>query len=200
MSRPTRPTFRPAVESLEARDVPTTLIELTGIAQQPPAATGPVVTVTRRGPDLVIVGTPQDDSVTVSQVGRAALRLDIRTGNGPVTSQAVSLAGIHRLIFVGGDGNDTFVNRTAFNSLAYGGNGDDVLIGGAGKDQFDGGAGDDDLRGGAGNDILVGGTGNNKLDGGSGINVLNGVVTLAQLAPDTTTPGHPGNVRGLPLA
>ena len=190
------------MEALEAREVPATLIELTGVAQQPPAVPGTAVSVTRHGSDLVIIGTAQDDSVTVSQVGRGALRLDIQTGNGPAASRAVPLAGIHRLIFVGSDGNDTFVNRTGFDSVAYGGNGNDMLVGGAGMDQFDGGAGDDDLRGGAGNDILWGGTGNNRLDGGAGVNILDGVVTPGQAGSDASNPmlpGRPGNVRGLPL-
>jgi Ca2+-binding RTX toxin-like protein len=188
--QPSRPTFRPAVEALEAREVPATLIELTGIAQQAAAAANTVVAVARHGSDLVITGTPQDDHVTVTPVGRGAIRLDIQSGAGPAASQVVPLTGLHRLIFVGGDGNDAFVNRTALDSVGYGGNGNDLLVGGAGNDQFDGGAGDDDLRGGAGNDTLWGGPGSNRLDGGTGVNIIDGVVTPAQ----------PGQVRGRPPA
>src|SRR5947209_3506206 len=82
MTRPARPSFRPAVEALETREVPATLIEVLGI--HPGASGDHLPTLTRKGSDLVITGTAGDDSVTVSQVGRGLLRLDLQTGSGPV--------------------------------------------------------------------------------------------------------------------
>jgi len=75
---------------------------------------------------------------------------------------------VREIVFQGGDGNDSFVNLTAINSKAYGGNGDDVLHGGTGNDLLYGGEGNDKLYGGDGNDALYGGTGNDELYGGAG--------------------------------
>src|SRR5437660_1334358 len=114
MTRPARPTFRPAVEALEARDVPATLVELTGIAQRfNPPPHDPAPTTELAGRDLVITGTAGDDIVTVSRPNRGTIRVDVRTGTGPVASRVVSAAAIDRIVFHGGDGDDVFANRTA---------------------------------------------------------------------------------------
>lgn len=186
MTRSARPSFRPAVEALETREVPATLIEVLGI--NPGGSDDHIPTVTRKGSDLVIIGTAKDDSVTVSQVGRSLLRLDLQTAGGPVTTRLISIGGINRLVFHGGDGSDTFVNKTWLNSVGYGGNGDDVLVGGSGMDQFDGGDGNDILSGGDGNDILSGGPGRDRLDGGAGVNVIIADDSDAVMPPVKTAP------------
>src|SRR5262245_50847988 len=66
MTRSARP-FRPAMEALETREVPATLVEVLNIAA---TTTNSTPVVERVGADLIITGTARDDSVTVSQVGR----------------------------------------------------------------------------------------------------------------------------------
>lgn len=192
MTRATRPSFRPAIESLEARDVPATLIEVLTI--NPGAAGEFTPTVRRIGTDLVITGTAKDDSVTASLTGRGLIRLDFQNADGSSASRLLTGGKINRLVFVGGEGNDTFVNQTRLASVADGGNGDDVLVGGSGIDQFDGGDGNDVLIGNAGNDILWGGPGDDKLDGGTGTNILDGVSDAPQLPPDVKPDAGPGKV------
>lgn len=70
--------------------------------------------------------------------------------------------------FSGKDGDDLFVNRTAFSSTAYGNNGNDWLLGGSGDDVLRGGAGNDNIRGFAGDDSLHGDHGNDRLAGQEG--------------------------------
>jgi Ca2+-binding RTX toxin-like protein len=78
-------------------------------------------------------------------------------------------------VLFGGEGNDSlYVGR---DSLAFGGNGDDMLFGnvennrlygGAGADILYGNGGNDELYGDSGDDILYGNVGNDKLYGGAG--------------------------------
>lgn len=122
-------------------------------------------------------------------------RLTFRGGDGNESVQAVESDGlIHfeingspaftlasesvtQMIFWGGGGNDTFVNRTGARLLAFGGDGDDRLVGGtaadslygdSGNDRIEGGDGNDHLYGGAGHDIVLGGDGADKLRGQAG--------------------------------
>ena len=77
------------------------------------------------------------------------------------------------LIAYGGDGNDVIIGGSEADKL-YGEDGDDVLIGYEGDDELFGGNGNDMLRGREGNDVMLGGDGDDYLDGGDGDDLLNG--------------------------
>ncbi|MEM6688860.1 MAG: calcium-binding protein [Planctomycetota bacterium] len=99
---------------------------------------------------------------------------------------------VKSLRFEGFGGNDKFFNRTDYDSIAFGGAGDDFLSGSSGVDEFygelgndrlhghkgkdvlNGGSGNDFLSGSLGDDELIGGSGNDWLGGGSGDDYLRG--------------------------
>ncbi|QDT13551.1 calcium-binding protein [Planctomycetes bacterium K23_9] len=157
---------------------------------------------------LEIVGTDDGDVVEVSES-----RKTITVQNG---DEKIEFAwnDVKSLSFVGGDGDDTFVNSTRLASVAYGNNGNDTLIGGSktdvfhggpdndtlqgrsgndelhgdyGDDVLDGGDGNDDLRGWYGNDVLAGGDGNDYLSGYKGDDIIHGN------GGNDTLKGHDGN-------
>ncbi len=75
---------------------------------------------------------------------------------------------------LGGDGNDTLINKKSGKMTLQGGAGDDKLIGGKGKDLLVGGEGNDILFGHRGPNIMIGGTGSDTfvLNRGRGFNVV----------------------------
>lgn len=104
-------------------------------------------------------------SVTVSQVGSNVHVLDSSTNH----SWDFALSGISRIDFIGGAGNDTFVNNIpTMHTRAWGQGGNDYLEGYNAVDEFYGGDGNDTLVGYGGNDILDGGNGNDVIRGGAG--------------------------------
>jgi hypothetical protein len=126
------------------------------------------------GGDLYVLGTPGDDTITITgQGGGVAAEVNgmtygpfIPTGKVKVLAgdgnDAIGVgAGIDRPIELYGEGgNDTLL----------GGSGNDLLDGGAGDDYLDGGNGDDRLDGGAGFlDVLLGGNGNDVLSDPDGV-------------------------------
>src|SRR5262245_64448150 len=86
---------RPALEAFEPRDLP---------------SAGPVLMPAAH--QLFIQGTAGSDSVRVSQSGGAL------TVNFDGRSFRFSAAGISRVVFGGGTGNDTFVTGTALRPFA----------------------------------------------------------------------------------
>lgn len=79
----------------------------------------------------------------------------------------IDLTGMITPLTVYGDaGNDTVI-LSKMDDVAYGGDGNDLLVGMAGNDTLDGGLGDDLLVGGLGSDLLIGGDGNDTLYGGN---------------------------------
>jgi Ca2+-binding RTX toxin-like protein len=135
---------------------------------------------------LSICGTSGHDTVQVSQVyfeGQWWIRVNERVGSGTPRDSWFRMSDVKSMVFRGCDGNDMFTNDTSIRSVAYGGNGDDVLIGGSGNDLLRGNAGNDQLFGRAGADCLIGdagadclqgGDGNDALYGGTGLDVLRG--------------------------
>jgi len=130
------------------------------------------------GEALHVEGTSGNDTVRVSNFTDGfGIRYYKVEETGASGNNAVSLFNanlVKKLIFNGGDGNDSFVNTTSLQTTAYGGNGNDSLIGGNGNDFLFGGAGDDTLYGGSGNDFLKGDSGNDFLYGMDGDDSLNG--------------------------
>src|SRR5436190_1758903 len=64
--------------------------------------------------------------------------------------------GVTRIVVYGGAGNDRIVNNTSLPMLAYGDNGNDIIVGGSSGDVLYGGAGNDSLNGMGGSDRLYG--------------------------------------------
>ncbi len=147
---------------------------------------------------------PQDESVTLSAGGSYEVLWDgddlvVRVSGGAElfrqTASAVASLTINGsadadlvtvlhtgtavdtpLVFVGGDGDDSFDASLATGPVNLSGNsGSDTLTGGSGDDTLTGGSQADELIGGPGNDALngSGGTGD-TLDGGDGDDTLNG--------------------------
>ena len=152
------------INDLSATDVKRVDIDLTGV---PEGTTGDGAADTVRAN-----GTAGNDTIEVvgggnafSVVGLAAQinvfntdaaldTLIVNGGAGDDTINASTLAaGVVKLRFDGGAGNDTILGSRG-NDILIGGSGNDVLIGGAGNDQLFGGPGADTLNGGAGTDVF----------------------------------------------
>lgn len=122
---------------------------------------------------VTMVGDATDD---IGQVFESGTDVTFRlTGVSDVTLDTTANT-LTQISFFGGDGNDTFTNNTAFDSVASGGDGNDILNGGEGEDRFFGGDGNDTLRGGAGEDMLYGQAGDDILFGNTGDDLILGDV------------------------
>ena len=168
-------------ESLEPRS-------MLSLSVGPTSAAGAIVPVPPSPPTLApppgisleagvirIVGDDRADKAVVAlkTVGRASqvfVTLDQATfKKGPLGSapfvivkhseKSFPAAQVSGLYFSGGDGDDSFANKTGLPSLAQGGSGGDSLTGGSAADRLEGGAGADYLEGGGGDDLLIGGNG-----------------------------------------
>lgn len=110
------------------------------------------------------------------------LRLTASDGNDDFRITGVDSG--TRLVFMGGDGNDSVnIDDLSGNDSLNGGDGDDILRAGYGDDRLNGDAGndilygedgDDMLFGGDGDDILYGGDGNDYARGGNGDDIIYG--------------------------
>jgi hypothetical protein len=115
---------------------------------------------------LAIASDSSSDRVTVSQLTRGTAStaddtlvttwtsIAFTPGSTPVIRSSFRefpVAQVARILFRGNDGSDTFYNNTNKPCIAYGGNGNDILVGGGGDDILVGDAGNDRLTGRAGN-------------------------------------------------
>lgn len=154
---------RLGVEGLEAREVPS------------------VSSVTLGGGIMKVYANSSDTSVAVQSSGSSVQVKDMTTGSTWTRS------GITEVQFIGGSGNDRFVNNIStlktkawgnggndylegYNAadVFYGGTGNDTLVGYGGNDKLYGDAGTDTLKGGDGDDYLSGGADTDVIDGGAG--------------------------------
>ena len=158
-----------------------------------------------------------DDTITLgdlTHVPRLLVRINGEGGNDVLTAAGTD-PGVVRVLFDGGDGNDTITGSQLRDTIRggdgddelYGGDGDDSIQGGDGDDVIDGQDGDDllmgengfdTLEGNTGNDQLVGGEDRDLLQGGSGDDVLNGDAgrdTLNGKSGDDTLFGGEGTDR-----
>ncbi len=143
--------FRPAIESLETREVPAAALS---------AGT------------LVINGTAAHDNVVVNTFGSSLVKVTMNGANQYFFRSSITT---NKVVFSGGNGNDYFNNNLAsFRVVAYGGAGNDTMWGDNNNDILYGDAGNDKLYGWGGNDFLFGGTGDDKLYGNSGHDYLYG--------------------------
>lgn len=179
-------------------------IALGAAAMTVPAATGAgAVNVSIQGGTLTIVGSPDDDDISISSAGSNALGPTTRvTGggadmvagdgcqgfgdpNGPANDNSVFCPtnDVLRIQVDLLDGDDDFANGQNFDGTVNGGGGADGIDAGRGAGIITGGAGSDEVR--------VGGTGAdgpNVIDGGDGDDLV--VVGAAGNADDVR--GGPG--------
>lgn len=133
--------FRPQCEILEGRDLLAGGISLAGGV-------------------LTIRGSAQADRATVTLQGD---QISVQVTGGVRKQMSAAVASVRQIVFLGGEGNDRFINQTAIASRALGGAGNDFLHGGSGVDLLNGGGGDDTLVGDPDGDQLLGGPGKNRI-------------------------------------
>jgi Ca2+-binding RTX toxin-like protein len=129
---------------------------------------------------LIIKTDDSATSVDVRKVGSDVVVRDLTTSR----SWNFAANQVTRVDFIGGAGNDRFINSVPnlrTNAWGQGGddylegsNADDFLADSAGNDTLVGNGGNDTLFAGAGNDVLLGGSGDDWLRGGDGADQLNG--------------------------
>ncbi|MCH2183037.1 MAG: hypothetical protein MK108_13620 [Mariniblastus sp.] len=147
------------------------------------------VWVTLEAGNLRIQGDAGNNQVTVSQ---SLTHESVEVWVEGQTLHQFDSTQIHHVFFLGGNGDDLFVNSTdlptdarghAGNDSLTSGNGDDLLIGGPGADVISstggsnkliGGPGDDHIHGGQGTDLVFGGQDNDTIRGGQGDDILYG--------------------------
>ena len=148
-NRPMR--FRPALEALDARELPAVTATF--------SATAGILTV---------LGDSQNNTIEVSR--NAAGALLVNGGAVSVIGGTSTVANTSLIQVFGLAGNDTLTLNEANGALPranmFGGAGNDVITGGSGADQIFGEAGNDTLLGKGGTDLLFGGEGADVLTGG----------------------------------
>ncbi|MEO0434299.1 MAG: calcium-binding protein, partial [Cyanobacteria bacterium J06656_5] len=104
-------------------------------------------------------------------------------GDDSLTVGELTGSDVQKVVFSGGDGNDTLDARESSTTIeAFGGDGDDLLLGGSAVDTFFAGAGNDIVVGQRGNDIAYledgddrfiwnNGDGSDFINGGTGFDV-----------------------------
>ena len=111
--------------------------------------------------ELQIVGTRDNDHVTLNEVGKKLYKVHADFLSNRCRFLTFSAADVENVKILLGDGNDRahIAGNIALPAFIDGGAGNDHLIAGGGPTT---------LIGGAGNDFLVGGPGDDRLYGGSG--------------------------------
>lgn len=79
--------------------------------------------------------------------------------------------GVQQIAYFGGSGNDTYINATAIDDVAYGFSGNDLLIGGQGKFSL--------MKGSGGSDTLIGRAKVSDLSGGPNVGDVDLLFALA---------------------
>lgn len=187
-SRSTTWGFRPQVECLEDRSLPSVTVHLTpeGVLKVMGTATGDRLRVSETPEMVSVFANRVADSTTVplrfvagfavQDVGQ--VHVDCLEGNDEVTLAlptlgATVLAGPGNDTVIGGNGDDNLFGSTGDDSL-FGSLGSDRLYGERGNDGLDGGDGDDDIYGGDGADLITGGNGDDWLVGQAGADSMDG--------------------------
>ncbi len=143
----------------------------------------PVMNYNPNAPGLHLDGTVGADTVLVTRSGDH-LKIMTNTNRGEFVDRYVLISDLSQpvIYFNGGNGNDSFTNRTDFACVAWGGAGYDSLSSeGAGTAKLFGEDQNDDLFSNCPNSILVGGSGDDDIYcydgrayGGEGNDVLEG--------------------------
>jgi Ca2+-binding RTX toxin-like protein len=126
---------------------------------------------------LYVIGTSDDDHVSVNQTGKGSLKVhaDFLSEN----FRTFDLALVDKIIAYLCEGDDHFTisNKVITPAIVHGGDGDDHLNAGGGPTVLLGGNGDDKLVGQGGYNILIGGLGQDRMTGGKKDDVLIGGTT-----------------------
>ena len=170
--------WRPGVELLEVRTVPST-INVSGTANADAyvfSVSGGTIRYTFNG------GSPINTGVAVGT--GVVICVDGQGGNDTIDLALLTSAQYGTATLLGGAGLDTLFGGGG-NDLVEGGDGDDSLFGEGGNDVIRGGLGDDAVDGGDKGDEIYGGDGNDSLGGGNGEDWMEG-----QLGDDTLDGGN----------
>jgi Ca2+-binding RTX toxin-like protein len=132
------------------------------------------------GGELQIVGTSEDDQITVNRQGNGLIRVHASFIPEP-GGRTFNAADVNYLVAVLCEGDDhiNIAGNITLSSLIDAGGGNDHVNGGGGSDIILGRDGDDHLNGGRGRDILIGGAGRDRLVGGPGEDLLIGGIFSA---------------------
>lgn len=187
---PSANSFRPAVQRLEAREVPASSSVGRGLYDgqtlyiEGTAWSDWVGVYQDRGQNLTSV---TDDKIwVISNINNGDYKYESFSLNSGYSQFSDGRLPINRVIFHGYGLNDTFNNFTSFSwqanwgptldlpTFAYGGEGNDTLMGANAQDALYGEGGDDKLYGNDGVDTLIGGNGWDELHGGNGGDWLDG--------------------------
>lgn len=118
---------------------------------------------------VTIFGDSADNSAQVLVVGAEDATLRVNLDAEVFDFEASE---VQELRFIGADGNDQFRNLTEFASVAWGGNGADLLVGGMGNDRLVGQGGEDQIIGRSGDDTLLGNDGDDTISGNEGDDII----------------------------
>ncbi len=124
-----------------------------------------VIAINPENQQLIVTGTPDDDTVVISNFNASQIVVSLVTGNNR-QAQLFDNIEFNSIFISTGAGNDNIRNNTTFPITANSGSGNDIIIGGNGSSNT--------LLGGPGNDVLVGGVGNDTLYGEGGEDTLLG--------------------------
>ena len=124
------------------------------------------------GDILRITGADNADTAAIDPYTQDGEQWVTATLNGQSSQYAAS--SIRKIIFIGNDGDDYFVNNSNLRSHVWGNGGVDTLIGGSREDRLYGGSWGDSLVGGAGNDTIFGGGADDTIYGGAGDDAIFG--------------------------
>ena len=128
------------------------------------------------GNTLYVIGTANDDHVTINQTGKGTFKVHADFLPDPSGPRNVDPAGVDQInVFLcWGDDHATISSGITTPALIDGGQGSDHLNGGGGPNVILGGDGDDHIMGGGLGDILIGGAGMDRLVGNGGEDVMIG--------------------------
>ena len=138
---------------------------------------------------LQIVGTRDDDHVTVNRQGNGLFKVHANFLPDKGGWRAFDTDGIDLIYIVlcHGDDHATIAGNIQTPAIVDGGPGDDHLNGGGGSNVLLGGPGDDMLIGGRARDVLIGGFGSDRLVGNGEDDILIGGKTVYDSNADTGT-------------
>ncbi len=133
---------------------------------------------------LYIIGSAEDDHVSVNQKGKNAVK--VHASFIPEPFREYDLSMVDRVIsyLCNGDDHLTIAGKFAVPTVVHGGAGNDHLHGGGGPTVLLGDEGDDKLVGQKGGNLLIGGAGEDDLVGGKSSDVLIGGTTLSDADDD----------------
>ena len=145
---------------------------------------------------LQIVGTRDDDHVTVNRQGNGLFKvhasfLPDKGGWRTFDSDGIDLI---YMVLCHGDDHATIAGNIQTPAIVDGGPGDDHLNGGGGRNVLSGSLGNDMLNGGSAGDVLIGGYGADRLVAGSEDDILIAGWTVYDSDPDD---GRPANDQAL---